>query len=247
MMSFSKLMRRLSGRGFREWVPLLWKNGVYSVMRWRPSAVAARRRDQAFDHRWGTQTSGLINLSSLAVDRDRARLGVRYQASSEGTLIRALHALSVDPSRYTFIDYGAGKGRVVMSASSLPFHRVLGVEFSPELCLAARKNIGQFAAAGGSIRKAEIIQQDAGTFEPPVEPLVCYFYNPFEAPVMLEVIKKLEQALVAGAGDIRLIYLDPKHVDLFLKRGIWKITANDPEVALLASVRDHERRHGDIE
>lgn len=234
---FAKVARRFSNRGPSEWLPLIWKNLVHSVTRWRPSAISARWRDRAFDRRWGTRTSGLVNLSSLTVDPVRARQGVRYQASGAETLAWALEAGHIDPSQYTFIDYGAGKGRIVMSASSLSFRRVIGVEFSAELCELARDNIERFGATGGSYRNAEIIHQDAGSFKPPHEPLVCYFYNPFGASIMLEVIEKLEQNLSAGSGDIKVIYVDPKHLDLFTGRRTWEIASSDADVVLLASVR----------
>ena len=49
--------------------------------------------------------------------------------------------LDVDHSEFTFVDYGLGKGRVLMLATEYPFKRIVGVEFSESLDRTARQNL----------------------------------------------------------------------------------------------------------
>ena len=81
---------------------------------------------------------------------------------------------------------GSGKGRALVAAA-LPFRRIVGVEFSPELEELARANVERFmrkSAYGGSI---ESVCEDATAYDLPPEPLVLHFFNPFEEPVMRDV------------------------------------------------------------
>lgn len=210
------------------------KTLVHAARSLGPSAAAARARDGAFDRRWGTDTSGTVSLSALAVDPARARHGVRYQASDGDALERVVRGFGIDPAEWSFVDYGSGKGRVVLTAAQLGFARAIGVEFSPELCRIAQENARLFAAAGGTARPPEFVQADAGIFEPPPGPLLAYLYNPFGPPVIDEVAARL--AAKAQAGDHVLVaYRDARHLDSFLSTYAWHPVASDAALALLRS------------
>ena len=228
------IARKLKGRAGREIIMLVLLNLIYPIAQFSPAAIRARRADSEFDRRWGTETSQRANLSSLAVDQERARHGVRYQPSDSEVLERAVAALGIDPVRYGFVDYGGGKGRVVMLASALGLDPAISVEFAPELCAAARENIARFVAAGGAPAPATVVEADAATFDPPGGPLVAYFYNPFGPAVLKEVIAKLE----ARADDTLVIYVDPRHAELFTGNGRWRTTGGWDGVALFRRERD---------
>lgn len=229
-----KITGKLKGRGPREIAGLVLLNLIYPLAQYTPSAIRARRADGEFDRRWGTETSGRANLSTLAVDQERARHGVRYQPSDSDVIERAVTALGIDPAGYGLVDYGGGKGRVVMQASALGFDPAISVEFAPELCATARENIARFAAAGGATVRATVVQGDAAAFDPPAGPLIAYFYNPFGPAVLKDVVARLS----ARADDTRIIYVDPRHVELFTQGGQWAITGGWDGVALLRRTRD---------
>ena len=62
-----------------------------------------------------------------------------YSGSQPSIVRRALEQIP-GPERYALVDLGCGKGRVLAVASELPFRRVVGVELSPILARAARRN-----------------------------------------------------------------------------------------------------------
>lgn len=180
-----------------------------------------RRLDQAFDRQWGTDTSGTVNLGELKVDRTLALHGVRYQASDGDRLLEILNKLELPYSNYSFIDFGAGKGRIVLSAALLPFRKVYGVEFSPDLVSRAENNLAAFRRHAPQTAPVEIVCCDAAAFNLPSGNLVCYFYNPFDETIMRKVVESLESALDSAARDIKVIYVDPQCSHLFDRSGRW--------------------------
>jgi predicted RNA methylase len=125
-----------------------------------------------------------------------------------------LAALDVQFEDYTFVDYGAGKGKALLLAGSRPFHRVIGVELAAELCEIARRNIQTYTGPrrAGSI---EVVHEDATAFDIPDGPLVLYFYNPFDAEVMEAVITNIRQATAQTMRPVYILYRYARLAELF--------------------------------
>lgn len=219
------LMRRVEGRTPREIAALTLKTLRHTARGFSPAAARARRADEAFDRRWGTDTGGTMNLSALNVARDRALLGCGYQASNGVALSEAMKVAAVDPARFTFIDYGSGKGRVVMIAAAAGFARAIGVEFAPELHEVALANADRFAAVGGAARRCEMVLGDAGAYEPPAGPIFAYIYNSFGPVILREVLARLEQRAAAG-DEIIAVYVNPRHREAFEDQARWHVVAD---------------------
>ena len=69
-------------------------------------------------------------------------------------------AIDYDFSRLTFVDYGAGKGRVLLLASEHPFAAVGGIEFAEELHDDAVMNIAQYPRSRMKCRNVECVLED---------------------------------------------------------------------------------------
>lgn len=219
------LMRRVEGRTPGEIAALTLKTLRHTARGFSPAAARARRADQAFDRRWGTDTGGTMNLSALNVARDRALMGCGYQASNGVALSEAMTAAAIDPARFTFIDYGSGKGRVVMIAAAAGFGRAIGVEFAPELHAVALANADRFAAVGGAPRRCEMVLGDAGSYVPPAGPIFAYIYNSFGPVILREVLERLEQRAAAGE-EIVAVYVNPQHREAFEASDRWHVLAD---------------------
>ena len=72
--------------------------------------------------------------------------------------------LDVDHSEFTFVDYGLGKGRVLMLAAEYPFKRIVGVEFSESLDRTARQNLTKLGADAARVTTHVM---DAVDYDPP--------------------------------------------------------------------------------
>lgn len=142
-------------------------------------------RPDAFDVLHGIDTCTRVDLWKLNITSKDWRAGLRYQPVSVEAFDDAMSHLPIDPERYTFVDLGSGKGRVLILASKRGFRRVIGVEFAAELCAAARNNL---AATG---IKAEVVHQSATEFQFPSEPSVVFLYNPFGPSILTPVLRRL--------------------------------------------------------
>jgi SAM-dependent methyltransferase len=124
-----------------------------------------------------------------------------------GNVLRDVRKELRDVRPEVFLDYGSGKGRVVLAAAQHPFKRVLGVEIVESLSEIARANI---ATAKRRLRAPiEVVTMDATTFEVPDDVTVVYLYNPFLGAVLAEVQKRIERSLSRQPRDLRLYYACP--------------------------------------
>jgi hypothetical protein len=133
-----------------------------------------------------------------------------------------LATAGIDYPRFTFVDYGAGKGRALLLASGYPFAKIIGVEFSPELVEIARKNLRSYTGAIQECTNVEVHCLDAVEFPIPDGPVVLYFYNPFEEPVLVRVIERIGQSLDAHPREAIVIYNTPDKDELWDHVGMLK-------------------------
>lgn len=226
-----RLRSRLRGRSAGEIVGLIVKNLRHAADALSSEARALRHADRAFDRRWGTDTAGQISVHDLGLDRAALASSRRYHASTADMLAAPVALLGIDPARTDFIDYGAGKGRVVMLAALMGFRSATGVELSARLCAVARDNIDRFAVRRGEPIAASIVHTDAAAFDPRGREILAYLYNPFDAAVLTRVRHRLEAALAAGTTRVHLVYANPEHAAVFADSPGWRTGPTLPGIA----------------
>jgi SAM-dependent methyltransferase len=184
---FRVLLHTVRRRGVRQTAGLILRS-----VRSREAARERTAADRAFDAARHVDTAGWVRRADLVTDSpNRAHAG-RYQPSTVDEFELLMGKLDVDHEDFVFVDYGSGKGRVLLLAADLPFKQIVGVEFSPPLHEIARQNI---ATLGRHAARVETLVMDAAEYEPPLEPLVLYFFNPFDAPVMRRVLARVRASL----------------------------------------------------
>jgi hypothetical protein len=123
----------------------------------------------------------------------------------------ALQALPVrEPRDYTLIDIGSGKGRVLFVAAEYPFRRIVGVESVRELHAAAERNIQRYRYHARRCPWIEAVHARAQDYAWPADPLVLFFFNPFPAGVMAQVMQRVVRSLERHPRPIWLILLFPE-------------------------------------
>jgi SAM-dependent methyltransferase len=185
----------------------------------KPSLVAAptRPRDRLlltpfpihpFDQAHGVDTSGLVPARHLVTGHANDEHVTAYYGVAP-SILRALigrwrETIPPHPiSSYTFIDVGAGKGRGLLVASEFRFRKVVGIELNPSLATIARQNVAHWirthSADPTSPRLApiEILEQDALDFDLPATPTLLFLFHPFEAPVLRQLLRRIETQLGA--------------------------------------------------
>ena len=174
------------------------------------------RADDSFDRRYGTDTRQVREIGSLDANRAAAaRWAVRYEPSSAKLVWEILERLKIDYSRYSFIDFGSGKGRVLLIAGQFNFNEVLGIEFSRELHEIALQNIALLPPGADRAGKIQSVHGDATSLELPKSDLVCYFYNPFGPPILSHVAAKLVAHHERYGNQIIVIYHNARHREVF--------------------------------
>jgi SAM-dependent methyltransferase len=168
--------------------------------------VSGRRAGQRFDAVHGVTTEALVFLGELDPDAIGPSLefATHYEPTPVAEAQALLDASPLRPDQATFVDVGAGMGRVVMLAARRTFRRVLGIEISPALVEIARDNIASARGAYRAVKDVRVVPADAASFAFPRGDLVVYLYNPFRAPVLERMLTNLLAA--DDAREIVLLY-----------------------------------------
>jgi hypothetical protein len=180
-------------------------------------------------------TGGIVRIASMDIDSPNYVHAVYYKASRPEEVRAALSALAVRHQDFTFVDFGSGKGLTLLVASMYPFRRVIGVEFAADLHRIAQANIAKFHAEGRRCFDVQSVHADAADWPVPSEPLVCYFYEPFEAPVLGKTLANLNESWRRTPRPMLLLYhhapadsvlhdSSVKNEELVVSRGFRRVT-----------------------
>jgi SAM-dependent methyltransferase len=162
------------------------------------------------DFRLGVDTSASDAWGPEAYRGINGHHYVPLQYALLRSLLRDIRRGRRDVRADVFLDFGSGKGRVVLAAARYPFKRVLGVEIVESLNEIARGNI---AIARRRLRApVEVVTTDATKLDVPDDVTVIYLYNPFLGEVLSSVQKNIERSLIRKPRNLRLYYACPVEI-----------------------------------
>jgi SAM-dependent methyltransferase len=218
--------------GARNFIYLVRKNLKYCIEELFSGRLLQSTNKSKFDDEFGTDTDGIREIGSLDIALSENNLHANgYEPSPYHVTTKVLRELSIDHRNFSFLDFGSGKGRVLLIASQLPFKSVIGIEFSPELCKVAKDNLAKISHSKNVASSIECVCADVMEYRLPGDALVCYFANPFDQVIMEAVIQRLSASLREIPRELYVIYLNPKHRALFDNSGLWDvISENEPDV-----------------
>jgi SAM-dependent methyltransferase len=183
------------------------------VRRWRAELPRQQAIDEAFDRRWGVDTAGEVPLADVGIagdDLDRGH-GL-YRPVWTEVFDEAVRALPVGLERFTFLDYGSGKGKALLLASEFPFEQVLGIEFARPLHEVAERNVRRYASPTRRCADVRSMCADALTYDPPERPLVCFFFNPFDDATTDAVVRRLVDSVRKAPREVFVLYSNMRDV-----------------------------------
>jgi SAM-dependent methyltransferase len=166
-------------------------------------------RCRMWDLRHGVDTCGQIFLTSLDFQSPNKHDALRYESHHPLLTRSALMVPNISHENYAFIDFGCGKGRVLLIASEFPYGKIIGLEFAPQLAEMARRNVRSYRSRTQRCGNISVICMDATDFQLPPEPEVLYFYNPFSEQLMRRVAHEIEQSLQRMPRDLWIILTGP--------------------------------------
>jgi hypothetical protein len=108
------------------------RDGIYVASRYYVGALVHGVHYLVYDRRWdefdSCRTSGAVTPAASELIGEIGPLEkARYQAMARLPLIWSIKALDISPSKFGFIDYGSGRGRLMLTAARLPFRERIGV------------------------------------------------------------------------------------------------------------------------
>lgn len=214
-----KTLNRL-GRVFSNYglAGFLYKLKAWAVDRW-------------FDFRYNTDTCRWVSLEQLSTLGSNRDHGHRYEPARIVVLRRLfaqIHPLV--PQSSVVVDFGSGKGRVLMVAGECGFRTAKGIEFSPELCKIARANCESYLRKTGIQASLHPIEGDVVDYLIDKDDNVLLFFNPFDDVVMRRVLQNLRLSLAQFPRKVIVCMYNVESVDSIM---------SDSEFQLLSSREQH--------
>ena len=120
--------------------------------------------DNYYEMYFNVNTKGYVHIEDLEIDHHES---IGYGTVYYRYMINALSNLEVDTANSTLLDFGCGKGRVLVYAASCQYQKIIGVELS-KIIDVARENIKKmniYLSYKNSPRKIYIIFFNNGEFE----------------------------------------------------------------------------------
>ena len=170
-----------------------------------------------YDWTHGIRTTNIEPLSTLELSRPEHLVHANPYVPSDPEDIRSVFSdLDLDFRKYCFVDFGCGKGRVLVEAARYPFKSIIGIDFANELCEASRLNLDLVRPTHrcGEVR---VLYADATEFDLPRDPCVVYIFNPFRGPVLAAVLEKLRKSVASFPRHVRIAYVVPMFPEFFLE------------------------------
>lgn len=160
--------------------------------------------DWWFDFRHGTNTRA-DRADQMQKGWETDPVNHTYVATRPKCAQRVFANLPVkDVHEYTFVDFGCGKGRLLLLAEALPFQRLVGIELRKEVYDLAIQNFQRTRGPGS--RNIECLNIDATQFEFPNEKMVVFMFNPFGEKVLRSVLENLGRSLASSFRDVIVVF-----------------------------------------
>jgi len=165
--------------------------------------------DRSIEKRLFTPSRGRTPLAELDIDSRNRNFGHDYQPVHRVSIDWAMSQLPQKLSDFTFVDFGAGRGRALLLASLYEFRRIIGVEFAAELHDDACMNIAQFPRSLMKCRDVDCVHEDAADFAIPDGKGAYLFNNPFDREVLEDVLENISASYRLQPRRIYLVFVRP--------------------------------------
>ena len=171
----------------------------------------------AFDLAHGVETTSRVHLTDLQIESPNWIHAGGYWPSPSDLIQEVLSGLKIRYEDFVFIDFGSGKGRVLLMASEFPFRKILGVEFSSELHTIAQQNVARYQSSTQKCKDIATVCMDFTQFPIPPDPLIAFLYNPADEQIMTALVDNLSASLRDHPREFWAIYVTPTY-KVFEKR-----------------------------
>lgn len=170
------------------------------------------------EKKYQIDTIRIDNLQHQKIKSNNLKHASIYQATNYFIIEKAFEFLRNDNANHYIVDFGCGRGRVLVVAAFYGFKKITGIDFGESLCREAELNIGKIKPLFPQTN-FEIICDDAVNYSIENDTNVFFFFNPFDEIVMLQIVKNILSSLKKNARKIYIVYINPLHKEIFLSAG----------------------------
>jgi len=170
------------------------------------------------ERKYNLDTIELDRLKTITVKGDNLDHASIYQACNYYILEKGFDYLVSINENKNILDFGCGKGRVMIVAAHYGFNNITGIDFVKALCLSAGQNTQKTQQLYPLI-KFNIICDDVVNYSIKKDQTVFFLFNPFDEVIMLKVVKNILSSLKEKERKIYIMYANPVHKEIFLSAG----------------------------
>jgi hypothetical protein len=213
-------------------------NGIsWELKKVNPTFRARLKEHLSFDEKYGVETLTPVFPESLDIPYTTETEPGWYEAAEPWIVREIIKKAPVEPAQTTFVDIGAGKGRVMCIAALHGFQSVVGIELSSSLAAIARSNIAKLSSnlpTSSTQLTITIIEANAAECHYPDGDLLVTFFNPF-GPLVLQ--KVLTNLLISHTPrKVVAAYINPVHHEVFEQSSRWSLREIHSRYRLYESV-----------
>jgi 16S rRNA G966 N2-methylase RsmD len=173
-----------------------------------------------FDFKYNVETRKTVALPDIHDIPSSVKLNsIWYQATPYYFLRQSFARIAHELKGACFLDYGCGKGRVLLLAAEFGVNVRYGVEYSESLCRSCRANLSRAQKDQNCL----VICQDAADFVVPPQVNVIFLFNPFKEQTVRKVAEQIKDSLAIQPRKITILYHSSAHESLFLGIGFRKV------------------------
>jgi len=166
--------------------------------------------DILFDLKNGTDTRTVTELNDLYIISSNKKKGWKYE-STPILALQKLFSMLIIPNNSIFVDFGCGKGKVLIIASEFGFKEVRGIDFSSELCKIAVNNCLKYKERVQNTIEYSVFESDVVDYQVRDDENVFYLFNPFDARILENVLNNIQLSLSRFPRKIWIIYSEPRY------------------------------------
>lgn len=169
--------------------------------------IAWSLRERYYEQLYDISSSAPVPVAELGTDTS---LSEDYDPTSYLILRKIFRRLwsSGRNNNHGFLDVGCGKGRVTRVAATHMYKQVIGIELSPGLVQAARRNLEQ-SRRKNACADVQVLQANAASFDMPDTIGTVFMYNPFRGATMDSFMENLRRSFKTAPRDITVVFVNP--------------------------------------
>ncbi|MGN6196222.1 MAG: class I SAM-dependent methyltransferase [Ginsengibacter sp.] len=170
------------------------------------------------EKKYQIDTIRIDNLQHQKIKSNNLKHASIYQGTNYFIIEKAFEFLRNENANHNIVDFGCGKGRVLIVAAFYGFKKITGIDFAESLCREAELNIEKIKRLFPKT-DFEIVCDDAVNYSIENDSNVFFFFNPFDEIVMLQIVKNILSSFKKTARKIYIVYVNPLHKEIFLSAG----------------------------